>query len=820
MSTTLLLGGGALMLFVFLIIIFAVVIYFLTRPEKESEKEKETDESPTISGAGVELVLNPDEETDEVEKYMIKEYAIGETTAKNIDVKLKWKNGPGFTSVEKLIFVQKVNETTVRADVITTDNVSPNTEYEIVLLGKNLTSDNIVGENTIEMYWNTKGSSNLLETIKFDIKDEHLDSTLDISQAQNITVATRLASGTTSTGSVITTYTKYHILPFFQEPVYIRKVGNDDGFNIIKGGVKETIDGVEVFYIKKALGRTFLSKDAAGNSLMNVQGGFVNNDELFKSDEQMDMSNISVKELSPDEDFKYEFTVQHADNHSSHDAHIHFVELYDYNYNFIKRVTNYDIEFHKPPDHVGNANDYLGAWKQGSAPKNTKLFTIKSTKAAGRLHIMYGRPCYVPGWSIKENGENIWEDKENGGPDLEPKHLIYSYDIKKETPREFFKIGNAPLIPIGSTVKCKTNDIGNSNSNVWRLVTPNQLNWYPDSEIANYWDSNWDKNIKMIEDCEGYTRGSNLSKSEPDSYGNTLEYRTPYSINHRHNIYMERQHVDCKDHAMRGFHLIPNWNCDDDTTCKSEVGQNDRNASIKHQGKSTAIRYHYKCDAKKQPTITQKETETVSNPDISKTYAFGQSDKLNVNCGNKPITYYELHTDQNDDWSLKYKYNCGSTTSDKCRNITTDPTDASDNWGFLDRQNVECKENEYLSQFKLKSTGKNGKNNYEYKCCEIPAQTHTQTPELTQIPHQIPSGTDGWCWNDGKTVHQDVPGCGRICSSWEYVGRKDKDSWGLWGDNQNNIDCPAAKLDQVWKLTGGSTNDRLNREVAVGAFSG
>ena len=62
MSTTLLLGGGALMLFVFLIIIFAVVIYFLTRPEKETEKE--TDETPTISDAGVNLILNPDEETD------------------------------------------------------------------------------------------------------------------------------------------------------------------------------------------------------------------------------------------------------------------------------------------------------------------------------------------------------------------------------------------------------------------------------------------------------------------------------------------------------------------------------------------------------------------------------------------------------------------------------------------------------------------------------------------------------------------------------------------------------------------------------------
>jgi hypothetical protein len=116
-----------------------------------------------------------------------------------------------------------------------------------------------------------------------------------------------------------------------------------------------------------------------------------------------------------------------------------------------------------------------------------------------------------------------------------------------------------------------------------------------------------------------------------------------------------------------------------------------------------------------------------------------------------------------------------------------------------------------------------GKYRYEYKCCEMPAQTHTQTytqtPKLTQIPHQIDSGADGWCGANTNTLHQDVPGCGRICSSWEYVGRKDKNTWGLWGDNQNNIDCPAAKLDQVWKLTGGSTNNRPNRELAVGALS-
>ena len=85
---------------------------------------------------------------------------------------------------------------------------------------------------------------------------------------------------------------------------------------------------------------------------------------------------------------------------------------------------------------------------------------------------------------------------------------------------------------------------------------------------------------------------------------------------------------------------------------------------------------------------------------------------------------------------------------------------------------------------------------------------------ITEIPHQIDSGSDGWCWGDGITVHQDIPGCGRICSSATYVGRKDKNSWGSWGDNQNDIDCPAAKLDQVWKKEGNS------RKLAVGNYSG
>ena len=102
-----------------------------------------------------------------------------------------------------------------------------------------------------------------------------------------------------------------------------------------------------------------------------------------------------------------------------------------------------------------------------------------------------------------------------------------------------------------------------------------------------------------------------------------------------------------------------------------------------------------------------------------------------------------------------------------------------------------------------------------------PSPSPSPTPSsVTEIPHQIKSGTDEWCVNDGKTVHQDVPECGRICSSWEYVGSKNKDTWGLWGDDQNGIDCPEAKLDQVWKLTGGMGGEnKPNRELAFGEYS-
>ncbi len=376
-----------------LLIIGVVLVIHFTR-KSETDETDETGGLPTVKDTGIKLVLNPGDTADKVEEYSIltTEYAFGETTAKNIDIKLTWTNGPAFATVGSLIFVHKANGQKVRENVITTDNTESNKSQELIFKGGELTSEDVIGDNTIDMYWNEVNESNNLTTLFFSITKEHLDTTLNLANASIVDIPVEISSASTSSGDVIATHTKYRIPPFFTDPVHIRKTDANDnkGFHAIKDNQKQVIDDVDTFYIVKALGKEFISKDASGNQILRG---------------------------------------------------------------------------------------------------DTKKFASK-------------------------------------------------------------------------------NDI------------------FGDNDIMN----------------------------------------------------------------------------------------------------SSAI------------TLVVHE-------------------------------------------------------------------------------------------------------------------------QLTQIPHQINSGLDGSCWYDGKTVHQDIPGCGRICSSATHVGRKDKNSWGLWGDNQNDIDCPAAKLDQVWKLTGGSTNGRPNRALAVGALS-
>ena len=90
--------------------------------------------------------------------------------------------------------------------------------------------------------------------------------------------------------------------------------------------------------------------------------------------------------------------------------------------------------------------------------------------------------------------------------------------------------------------------------------------------------------------------------------------------------------------------------------------------------------------------------------------------------------------------------------------------------------------------------------------------SNTSTSNTSTIPHQIFSGTDGWCIAGTDSVHQDVPGCGRICSSAINVGSKRDGTWGPWADNTTvSSTCVGAKLDEIWEV-----QDDGSRKLADG----
>lgn len=80
---------------------------------------------------------------------------------------------------------------------------------------------------------------------------------------------------------------------------------------------------------------------------------------------------------------------------------------------------------------------------------------------------------------------------------------------------------------------------------------------------------------------------------------------------------------------------------------------------------------------------------------------------------------------------------------------------------------------------------------------------------IFSIPNQIslaPHG--GWC-NHANAVHQYVPGCGRICSDPSNAGRKSINKWGSWNNYPGSVNCPAAKLDEVYQVLNGKRSLRV-----------
>jgi hypothetical protein len=92
-------------------------------------------------------------------------------------------------------------------------------------------------------------------------------------------------------------------------------------------------------------------------------------------------------------------------------------------------------------------------------------------------------------------------------------------------------------------------------------------------------------------------------------------------------------------------------------------------------------------------------------------------DRHNVDCGSdKYITQAKINRGSHSKWN--YDYTCSSSDIPlTCRNVVTAATARGGGTKYLGNQHIKCNDDEGLSQFRMLDTG-GGKSKYTYRCCK------------------------------------------------------------------------------------------------------
>lgn len=170
---------------------------------------------------------------------------------------------------------------------------------------------------------------------------------------------------------------------------------------------------------------------------------------------------------------------------------------------------------------------------------------------------------------------------------------------------------------------------------------------------------------------------------------------TPFNDNGGGNvIFLDRHDLNCDNKAINQFRLINNGN---------------------------QYKYEAKCLAGSYNQSVGKNTDFSSNGYSDSNYRNNMIylDRHNVDCGdNALLSRLQLVNNPAYD-SIRYDYTCLPTNKNlTCRTVTTNVDDAGNgNTIYLDRQNLQCNQDEGISQFKLSRPSEN-QIQYSYKCCK------------------------------------------------------------------------------------------------------
>jgi len=144
---------------------------------------------------------------------------------------------------------------------------------------------------------------------------------------------------------------------------------------------------------------------------------------------------------------------------------------------------------------------------------------------------------------------------------------------------------------------------------------------------------------------------------------------------------------------------------------------------LERNGGHDKIRYRYRC-CKAQLPCSDSRTTNGRSYNGGGPHAEGNTvylDRQTVNCYDKGLSYLKLDRLRSN-WN--YKYDCCKTqyTSATVSCYNTNTGFNSDGHGksvYLDRHNIACNTNYFITKFKLVRNSKHTQYRYDVRCCKI-----------------------------------------------------------------------------------------------------
>lgn len=136
----------------------------------------------------------------------------------------------------------------------------------------------------------------------------------------------------------------------------------------------------------------------------------------------------------------YEFAIAAANAHETEGVEVTGIKLDG------EWATDSQVSVNVYPDHAtcgpangpcsgmglydGNEDAWRGGWRKGTLPVGTIVFTVSTNRKVTQIDIFHSTPARAPGWQIRENGVQVFQDSGNRGGALEPAPARYSYVLR------------------------------------------------------------------------------------------------------------------------------------------------------------------------------------------------------------------------------------------------------------------------------------------------------------------------------------------------------------------------------------------------------